>query len=37
MLAEATAAFGSLLKADCVILLIKGRTLFSAEPQNMQK
>lgn len=37
MPAEATAAFGSLLKADCVILLIKGRTLFSAEPQNMQK
>lgn len=37
MPSEATAAFGSLLKANCVIVLIKGRTLFSAEPQNMQK
>ena len=37
MLFEATAALGLLLKANCVILPIKGHYLFSAEPQNMQK
>lgn len=34
MLYEATVASGLLLKANCVILPIKRRTLFSAEPQK---